>query len=121
MRVTLGPEVYGRDPGAVGWRALADPRFNERRMAEREGFEPSVQLLTVRRFSKPLLSTTQPPLREGKWSEHLKFNTARIVRVLACDPQGMADRMRAVPENVEGPLFVDSTCIDCDTCRQIAP
>jgi ferredoxin len=33
----------------------------------------------------------------------------------------MADRARAVPENVEGRFFVDSTCIDCDTCRQLAP
>ena len=33
----------------------------------------------------------------------------------------MADRAQCVPENVEGPFFVDSTCIDCDTCRQIAP
>ena len=33
----------------------------------------------------------------------------------------MADRSRTVPENVEGPFFVDSTCIDCDTCRQLAP
>jgi len=33
----------------------------------------------------------------------------------------MADRAKSLPENVEGPFFVDSTCIDCDTCRQIAP
>jgi glyoxylase-like metal-dependent hydrolase (beta-lactamase superfamily II) len=33
----------------------------------------------------------------------------------------MADRSRSLPENVEGPFFVDSTCIDCDTCRQLAP
>jgi glyoxylase-like metal-dependent hydrolase (beta-lactamase superfamily II)/ferredoxin len=33
----------------------------------------------------------------------------------------MADRARSLPENVEGQFFVDSTCIDCDTCRQIAP
>jgi hypothetical protein len=33
----------------------------------------------------------------------------------------MADRANRLPENVEGPFFVDSTCIDCDTCRQIAP
>jgi len=33
----------------------------------------------------------------------------------------MANRARALPENVEGPIFVDSTCIDCDTCRQLAP
>jgi glyoxylase-like metal-dependent hydrolase (beta-lactamase superfamily II)/ferredoxin len=33
----------------------------------------------------------------------------------------MADRAHSLPENVAGPFFVDSTCIDCDTCRQIAP
>src|SRR5262245_42242209 len=33
----------------------------------------------------------------------------------------MAERARAVAENVPGPFFVDTTCIDCDTCRQIAP
>ena len=26
-----------------------------------------------------------------------------------------------LPGNVEGELFVDSSCIDCDACRQIAP
>jgi len=26
-----------------------------------------------------------------------------------------------VPENVSGEFFVDSSCIDCDACRQIAP
>lgn len=26
-----------------------------------------------------------------------------------------------MPENIEGEFFVDSTCIDCDTCRQLAP
>jgi glyoxylase-like metal-dependent hydrolase (beta-lactamase superfamily II) len=33
----------------------------------------------------------------------------------------MADRAQRLPQNVEGPFFVDSTCIDCDTCRQLAP
>jgi len=33
----------------------------------------------------------------------------------------MADRTHAVPQNVEGSFFVDTTCIDCDTCRQLAP
>jgi glyoxylase-like metal-dependent hydrolase (beta-lactamase superfamily II)/ferredoxin len=33
----------------------------------------------------------------------------------------MADPERRLPENVAGPFFVDSTCIDCDTCRQLAP
>ena len=33
----------------------------------------------------------------------------------------MANRKKSVPENVAGDFFVDSTCIDCDTCRQLAP
>ena len=34
-------------------------------MAETEGFEPSVPLIAVRRFSKPLVSATHPRLRTG--------------------------------------------------------
>jgi glyoxylase-like metal-dependent hydrolase (beta-lactamase superfamily II)/ferredoxin len=33
----------------------------------------------------------------------------------------MANTRKQVPENVPGEFFVDSTCIDCDTCRQLAP
>src|ERR1043165_273920 len=33
----------------------------------------------------------------------------------------MANQKKRVPENVPGDFFVDSTCIDCDACRQIAP
>src|SRR5690349_12144186 len=33
----------------------------------------------------------------------------------------MADRALRVLENAEGSFFVDSSCIDCDTCRQLAP
>jgi glyoxylase-like metal-dependent hydrolase (beta-lactamase superfamily II)/ferredoxin len=33
----------------------------------------------------------------------------------------MANAKSRVPENVPGDFFVDSTCIDCDACRQIAP
>src|SRR5215475_6135876 len=33
----------------------------------------------------------------------------------------MADRAKQVAENVAGEFFVDCTCIDCDTCRQLAP
>ena len=33
----------------------------------------------------------------------------------------MADLRKSVVENVPGEFFVDSTCIDCDACRQIAP
>ncbi len=33
----------------------------------------------------------------------------------------MANYDKRVPENVPGEFFVDATCIDCDTCRQLAP
>jgi len=33
----------------------------------------------------------------------------------------MADRRLRVLKNPDGEFFVDSTCIDCDTCRQLAP
>jgi glyoxylase-like metal-dependent hydrolase (beta-lactamase superfamily II)/ferredoxin len=33
----------------------------------------------------------------------------------------MANPRKRVPENVPGDFYVDSTCIDCDACRQIAP
>lgn len=33
----------------------------------------------------------------------------------------MADRTLRRPENAAGDVFVDSTCIDCDTCRWMAP
>ncbi|MBA2731759.1 MAG: MBL fold metallo-hydrolase, partial [Acidobacteria bacterium] len=33
----------------------------------------------------------------------------------------MANIAHRLQENVEGDFYVDSTCIDCDACRQIAP
>lgn len=33
----------------------------------------------------------------------------------------MANVKKRVSENVPGDFFVDSTCINCDTCRQLAP
>src|SRR5260370_314260 len=33
----------------------------------------------------------------------------------------MADLRKRVAKNVDGEFFVDSTCINCDTCRQLAP
>src|SRR5262249_16436152 len=33
----------------------------------------------------------------------------------------MADPKKRLSENVEGDFFVDSSCINCDTCRQLAP
>jgi glyoxylase-like metal-dependent hydrolase (beta-lactamase superfamily II)/ferredoxin len=34
---------------------------------------------------------------------------------------GMARLEARLPQNVPGEFFVDSTCIDCDTCRHVAP
>lgn len=33
----------------------------------------------------------------------------------------MADINKVVPDNTVGDFFVDTTCINCDTCRQLAP
>ena len=33
----------------------------------------------------------------------------------------MASIQQRLPENVPGDFYVDSTCIDCDTCSQLAP
>ena len=33
----------------------------------------------------------------------------------------MADRNKRLDSNVAGNFYVDSTCINCDTCRQLAP
>lgn len=33
----------------------------------------------------------------------------------------MADINKVVPDNAAGNFFVDTTCINCDTCRQLAP
>jgi len=33
----------------------------------------------------------------------------------------MAERAKSVAENVSGDFFVDTTCIDCGECRQLAP
>jgi glyoxylase-like metal-dependent hydrolase (beta-lactamase superfamily II)/ferredoxin len=33
----------------------------------------------------------------------------------------MANPKLRLAENIDGAFFVDSTCIDCDTCRQLAP
>lgn len=33
----------------------------------------------------------------------------------------MADPNDRLPENVPGRFYVDSTCIDCDLCREIVP
>ena len=43
----------------------------------------------------------------------------QALRNAVCTP--VAQAALRIPENVAGDFFVDSTCIDCDACRQIAP
>ena len=47
------------------------------------------------------------------------------VRTIIWYPYGakrlMANPQKRLPENAPGDFFVDSTCINCDTCRQLAP
>ncbi|HTK87262.1 MAG TPA: ferredoxin, partial [Nitrospiraceae bacterium] len=33
----------------------------------------------------------------------------------------MANIKKKLPSNIDGNFFVDSTCINCDACRQLAP
>jgi ferredoxin len=33
----------------------------------------------------------------------------------------MAEKSNRLAENVAGPYYVDSSCIDCDLCRETAP
>ena len=50
-------------------------------MAERAGFEPAVRVIPVRRFSKPVLSTTQPSLRtERRGDNELGFEARHSIR-----------------------------------------
>jgi len=40
---------------------------------------------------------------------------------VVCYGQQMAQLALRLPENAQGEFYVDSSCIDCDACRQIAP
>src|SRR5262249_3371253 len=40
---------------------------------------------------------------------------------LVCLELAMANPKKKVPQNVAGKVFVDTTCINCDACRQLAP
>ncbi|MGN6552859.1 MAG: ferredoxin [Verrucomicrobiota bacterium] len=33
----------------------------------------------------------------------------------------MAEKTNRLPQNVAGPYYIDSSCIDCDMCRSTAP
>uniref|UniRef100_A0ACD5V528 Uncharacterized protein n=1 Tax=Avena sativa TaxID=4498 RepID=A0ACD5V528_AVESA len=47
--------------------------------------------------------------------------TASVVRATASPPPALHNRNRPRPQNVSGEFFVDERCIDCATCRWMAP
>ncbi len=55
-------------------------RCESKRVAEREGFEPSVEILSLRRFSKPLPSATRPPLHVTIQKDHAASTTETVDR-----------------------------------------
>ena len=57
----LTTEIVEHEVEGMPWGVYSESRESEG-MAEREGFEPSVEILSLRRFSKPLPSATRPPL-----------------------------------------------------------
>ena len=38
-----------------------------------------------------------------------------------CYDAGMATLSERIPDNVPGRYYIDTTCIDCDQCRVLAP
>ena len=58
----------------------------------------------------------------GSISRQTNFKTIRTMAMAEAsgkvNPQTKRQRRE---ENVSGPIFVDHTCIDCDTCRWMAP
>jgi hypothetical protein len=65
MQTVVGGWIWKDDP-ANAWifRSFrTSPVFHGREVAETEGFEPSIRVIPVWRFSKPLVSATHPRLR----------------------------------------------------------
>ena len=70
VRVSPTPTAIYQFPPASSWdRIAAEMAVNVgtiAKVAETEGFEPSVRESPVRRFSKPLVSATHPRLRKRR-------------------------------------------------------
>ena len=76
-------------------------------------------MATVRHdaFSRPCAAMALGKAKVKGRSGEFKFQ-ARIQTAAALDEMSKSRRLRG---NVEGKLYVDHTCIDCDTCRWMAP
>ena len=60
---TVGQSKIVKNPQVPELQELMDVILADKEKTERAGFEPAVQALPVRRFSKPLPSATRSPLR----------------------------------------------------------
>jgi ferredoxin len=49
------------------------------------------------------------------------FNEFHAIAAERDDCGAMANKHEKNPGNVPGPFYVDSSCIDCDMCRETAP
>jgi len=45
----------------------------------------------------------------------------QLNQILKLNSKQMADLEDRYADNVKGPFYVDSQCIDCDLCRETAP
>ena len=68
-------------------------------LAERGGFEPPVPFLTVRRFSKPLLSTTQPPLLVLNGATRIVACPGRLIRSIRSMARWLELTIRGLAKN----------------------
>ena len=62
------------------------PTVDRRKLTERAGFEPAVQAVPVRRFSKPLVSATHPPLQAHSQPETTVGHGAPIDKSATFEP-----------------------------------
>jgi ferredoxin len=51
----------------------------------------------------------------------MNFTRKPCCRIFGKQPNTMANPADRLPQNVPGPYYVDSQCIDCDLCRETAP
>lgn len=59
-------------------------------------------------------------MRAGKIRE-VSINGCAADRRILRHPRRMATITERLPENAAGRFYVDSSCIDCDSCRALAP
>jgi ferredoxin len=51
----------------------------------------------------------------------MNFTQESCGHTFAQERQIMADKTNRLPQNVQGAYYVDSSCVDCDLCRNTAP